>query len=132
MKSVPDRFYDGGDFNDIYLRQQTDSCLNDNSQREPTKLPGNTFQKLLDSLPHLPVHNVGCICEICIGTKICPKCKIRSMYLDRKRRIWVCLKCQGFDVVRDPTQDPPSSYNNDQAFKELEKFLRNRDSFEKQ
>lgn len=125
MKFVPDRFYDGGDFNDIYLRQQQDSNLKDKSQKDPPKPPSNAFQKLMDSLPPLPIHDVGCTCEMCIGTKICPKCKIRSMYLDKKRRIWLCLKCHCFDFVFDPTQDLLSSYNSNQSFKELEKWLQN-------
>lgn len=33
-KSVPDRFYSGGDFNDIYLRQQQDANLNKSSYSE--------------------------------------------------------------------------------------------------
>ena len=79
----------------------THTCQN----REKLGVPlANTFQRWLDSLPSLPIHNLECKCEICVGTKVCPECKIRSMYLDRKRRIWVCMKCKRIYVVRDPTQ----------------------------
>lgn len=65
----------------------------------------NTFQKWLDSLPPLPIHPADCDCEICKGYgKECPDCKIKSMYLDRDRRAWRCIKCNRHEAVIDPTK----------------------------
>lgn len=119
---VPDRFYGGGDFNDIYLRQQQDSGIVKNNQ-DKSPIPLNIFQRLLDALPPLPVHDSGCRCEICVGLKVCPECRIRSMYLDRKQRVWRCIKCHGYDSVRDPTQEHHSTYNDNPNIRRLEEWL---------
>jgi len=99
----------------------TRTCQN---REKPAPPLSNTFQRLLDSLPPVPIHNPECKCEICIGIKVCPNCKIRSMYLDKERRIWRCIKCHRYNIVRDPTQEPHSAYNDNPDIKRLEEWLR--------
>jgi|WetSurMetagenome_2_1015567.scaffolds.fasta_scaffold1404940_1 hypothetical protein len=80
-------------------------CEYEYNHEKPDFRPGNNVQEWLDSLPPLPVHKSDCTCDICIGLKMCPVHKIRSMYLDKKRRVWVCIVpyCPNrFEAVVDP------------------------------
>ncbi len=108
-QSVPDRFYNGGDFNDIYLRQQQELRSNHSEKDKSVSPLDDSFQRWLDSLPPLPVHAPECKCEICVGLKVCPECNIRSMYLDRQRRAWRCIKCQRHYAIVDPTKNSEGS-----------------------
>ena len=103
-KGVPDRFYNGGDFNDIYFRQQQDFNLTSKNRRESGVPLSNTFQQWIDSQPPLPVHAPECKCAICVGNKMCPKCEERTMYLDTKQRVWRCIKCHIYEAVFDTTK----------------------------
>ena len=90
----------------------------------------NKFQRWLNSLPPLPVHTSGCKCEICLGLKECLECKSETgrtnkyMYLDRKRRVWRCIRCHGYRVVYDPTQQ---SHDNEPAPNALMKYTERKD-----
>jgi hypothetical protein len=99
---------------------RTHTCQNKGEKVLPLD---NKFQGMLDKLPPLPIHDPECKCEICKGIKACPECKMRSMYLDKKRRIWRCIKCHGYDVVRDPTQLVNSAYNKNPNIKKLSRWL---------
>jgi hypothetical protein len=59
-----------------------------NQKREPLMLPY--------SAPPAPKPINGCTCDFCVGLTICPICKLKTLYVDRKAGYWKCVKCNHY------------------------------------
>ncbi len=95
----------------------THTCQNRES-KEFVILP-DPFKQWMQSSPPLPIRNPDCECDICKGVKICPNPldhiieekygdkKEKRMYLDRERKVWLCKKCNHYQLANVPANHKP-------------------------
>jgi hypothetical protein len=83
----------------------------------------------------LPDPVSGCLCDYCKGTTDCPKCKVKSVQLDRKSRYWKCTQCNKYfhvdvDHIRHRMNELPAEAEPLQPGIGLNKKVENKSTFE--